>query len=87
MKIDLQIFRLIFLEKKLQLQNMIQQLLFAIITIAAFGFATKQFLKIRRNIFLGKDKDISEQPQLEALNEYDADNHIPLKSLKTNFAV
>jgi heterodisulfide reductase subunit C len=41
---------------------MIQQILFAIITIAAFGFAAKQFSKIRRNILLGKDKDISDQP-------------------------
>lgn len=38
-----------------------QQIIFAIVTIAAFGFAAKQFLKIRRNIFLGKDKDISDQ--------------------------
>lgn len=38
-----------------------QQIIFAIVTIAAFGFAAKQFLKIRRNIFLGKDKEISDQ--------------------------
>ena len=37
-----------------------QQIIFAIVTIAAFGFAAKQFLKIRRNIFLGKSKDISD---------------------------
>lgn len=39
---------------------MLQQIIFAIVTIASFGFATKQFLKIRRNILLGKDKDISD---------------------------
>lgn len=38
---------------------MVQSILFAIITIVAFGFATKQFLRIRRNIFLGKDEEIS----------------------------
>ncbi len=38
-----------------------QQIIFAIVTIAAFGFAAKQFLKIRRNILLGQDKDISDQ--------------------------
>ena len=37
---------------------MLSQLLFAIITIAAFTFATRQFLKIRRNILLGKDEEI-----------------------------
>ena len=41
---------------------MIQQIIFAIVTFASFGFATKQFLKIRRNVLLGKDKDISDQP-------------------------
>jgi len=39
---------------------MIQQIIFAIVTIASFGFATKQFLKIRRNILLGKDKEIAD---------------------------
>lgn len=40
---------------------MYQQIIFAIVTFASFGFAAKQFLKIRRNILLGKDKDISDQ--------------------------
>jgi len=39
---------------------MLQSILFIIITIIAFGYATKQFLKIRRNVLLGKDKDISD---------------------------
>jgi len=37
-----------------------ESILFIIITIIAFGYATKQFLKIRRNVLLGKDKDISD---------------------------
>ena len=37
-----------------------QSIVFIIITIIAFGYATKQFLKIRRNVLLGKDKDISD---------------------------
>ena len=40
---------------------MVQQVLFIIITLGAFGYAAKQFSKIRRNILLGKDKDISDQ--------------------------
>ncbi len=39
---------------------MLQSILFIIITIIAFGYATKQFLKIRRNVLLGKDKNISD---------------------------
>ncbi len=38
---------------------MLQQLFFIIVTIAAFWWATRQFLRIRRNIFLGKDEEIS----------------------------
>lgn len=34
---------------------MLQPIIFAIITIAAFALAGKQFMKIRRNIMLGKD--------------------------------
>ncbi len=40
---------------------MIQQIFFALVTIGAMGFAYKQFMRIRRNIFLGKDEDISGQ--------------------------
>lgn len=36
---------------------MLQQIAFIIITAIAFGYAGKQFLKIRRNILLGKDED------------------------------
>jgi len=36
---------------------MLQQLLFIIVAIAAFGYAGKQFMTIRRNILLGKDED------------------------------
>ncbi len=36
---------------------MLQQIAFIIITAIAFGYAGKQFLKIRRNILLGKDDD------------------------------
>jgi len=38
---------------------MLQSILFAIVTIAALGFAWKNFMKIRRNILLGKDEPIS----------------------------
>ncbi len=38
---------------------MIQQIAFLLVSIAALGFATKQFLTIRRNIFLGKEEKIS----------------------------
>lgn len=34
---------------------MLQIILFIVITVAAFAFAGKQFMKIRRNILLGKD--------------------------------
>ncbi len=37
---------------------MIQQLIFAIVTIGAFVYAIKQFSKIRRNILLGQDEVI-----------------------------
>ena len=34
---------------------MIQQMVFILIALLAFGFATRQYLKIRRNVLLGKD--------------------------------
>lgn len=37
---------------------MIQSVIFGIVTIAAFAIAGKKFLKIRRNILLGKDESI-----------------------------
>lgn len=37
---------------------MLQQIFFTIVTIAAFSYAYRQFMKIRRNIFLGKDEEI-----------------------------
>jgi len=37
----------------------IQQIIFVIITIAAFGYAAKQFMGIRRNILLGKDAPVT----------------------------
>jgi len=37
---------------------MLQQLFFAIVTIAAFSYAFRQFMTIRRNILLGKDEEI-----------------------------
>lgn len=36
----------------------IGSIIFAVLALAAFGWAAKQFLKIRRNILLGKDADI-----------------------------
>ncbi len=38
---------------------MIQSIIFAIVTIVAFGYATKQFLRVRRNILLGNEEEIS----------------------------
>jgi heterodisulfide reductase subunit C len=38
---------------------MIQVIIFAIVTIVAFGFAFKNYMKVRRNILLGKDEQIS----------------------------
>ncbi len=37
---------------------MLQQLFFAIVTILAFSYAYRQFMKVRRNILLGKDEEI-----------------------------
>ena len=37
---------------------MIQQLLFAIVSIIAIGYALRQFGRIRRNILLGQEKEI-----------------------------
>ncbi len=37
---------------------MLQQVAFAIVTIAAFALAYRQFMKVRRNILLGKDEEI-----------------------------
>ncbi len=37
---------------------MLQPILFTIVTVAAFGLAGKNFMKIRRNILLGKDEPI-----------------------------
>ncbi len=38
---------------------MLQQLFFAIVAIAAFSYAFRQFMTIRRNILLGKEEEIS----------------------------
>ena len=38
---------------------MLQQLVFAIVTIFAFSWAYRQFMRVRRNILLGKDEEIS----------------------------
>ena len=38
---------------------MLQIIIFAIITVVALGYAWKQYMKVRRNILLGKDEDIS----------------------------
>ncbi|MEM6963887.1 MAG: (Fe-S)-binding protein [Bacteroidota bacterium] len=38
---------------------MIQAIIFILVSIVAFGYATKQFMKIRRNVLLGKDKEIT----------------------------
>jgi heterodisulfide reductase subunit C len=38
---------------------MIQQIVFILVTLAAVGFATWQFGKVRRNVLLGKDEVIS----------------------------
>jgi heterodisulfide reductase subunit C len=38
---------------------MLQQIVFIIVTLAATYWAYNQFMKIRRNIFLGKEEDIS----------------------------
>lgn len=37
---------------------MLQPILFTLVTAAAFYFAGRQFIKIRRNILLGKDEDL-----------------------------
>lgn len=41
---------------------MFEQIAFAILALGAGFFAFRQFSKIRRNIFLGKDEDLSDQP-------------------------
>ncbi len=41
---------------------MLQPILFAIVTIVAFGYAGRQFMKIRRNILLGKEEDLQGDP-------------------------
>ena len=38
---------------------MIQQILFALVSILGFGLAGRQFMKIRRNILLGGEEDVS----------------------------
>lgn len=38
---------------------MLQQILFILVTVIAFTWATRRFLRIRRNIFLGKDEVIA----------------------------
>ncbi|MFT5261723.1 MAG: heterodisulfide reductase subunit C [Polaribacter sp.] len=40
---------------------MIQQVLFAIVTILAFSFSWRKFMTIRRNILLGQDEDLTDQ--------------------------
>ena len=37
---------------------MLQPIIFTLVTIAAFYFAGRQFMKIRRNILLGKDEEV-----------------------------
>lgn len=41
---------------------MLQSVIFAVVAIAAFAFAWKNYMKVRRNILLGKDKDLSDNP-------------------------
>jgi heterodisulfide reductase subunit C len=36
-----------------------QQLIFILVALGSFGFAYKQFMRLRRNILLGKDEEIS----------------------------
>ena len=36
---------------------MIQSIIFLIVTVAAFAVAGREFMKIRRNILLGKDEE------------------------------
>lgn len=38
---------------------MVQQVLFILIAVAALGYAWKQFMKIRRNILLGKEEEVT----------------------------
>jgi len=38
---------------------MIQQIFFAIIVILSVVWASRQFMRVRRNILLGKDEDLS----------------------------
>ena len=38
---------------------MLQQILFALLSIVAIGYAWRQFMKIRRNILLGQDEEIT----------------------------
>jgi heterodisulfide reductase subunit C len=38
---------------------MLQQILFALVSIGAIGYAWRQFMKIRRNILLGQDQEIA----------------------------
>jgi len=38
---------------------MVQQLVFIIVSVAAIGLATRQFMKIRRNILLGQDEPVT----------------------------
>ncbi len=41
---------------------MLQPILFAIVTIVAFGYAGRQFMKVRRNILLGKEEELQGDP-------------------------
>ena len=40
---------------------MISQIIFALVTIIAFSWAFRQFMRIRRNVLLGQDEQISDQ--------------------------
>ncbi len=40
---------------------MLQNILFAVVALVALGFAARQYLRIRQNILLGKDEDLSDQ--------------------------
>jgi len=46
----------------------LQQILFTLVTIIAFSWAARQFLRIRRNIFLGKTEEISGDESLRWRN-------------------
>src|SRR5579863_6679961 len=53
---------LLYLRSQIRFMQLVQQITFVLLSVAAIGLFSRNALRIRRNIFLGKDEDFSDHP-------------------------